>query len=165
MAIPAAWQGACLPVLGEVCFAKFPYDESPDDPGPKSHPVVILALRRKEPFSLFVAYGSSQKLDTVQPWDVVLSTEEANEVGLARSTRFHLDRRLWLPYDDVWFERAFGRPTPRIGSLPSIAMKRLSAARITWETAHQQSLIPGQESRAKLINLSGLEAGEKPLVK
>ena len=152
MAIPVAWtHGASLPVPGEVCLANFPYDEAPDKPGPKAHPVVVLALNRSSgPLSLYVAYGSSQKLDLAYPWDLVLSADEAEDVGMDAPTRFHLNRRAWLPYDDFWFLRPMGLQTPRIGALPKAARTRLGACRVTWELAHQKSLIPGKDPVASL---------------
>ncbi|MBU8978191.1 hypothetical protein JI752_018745 [Lysobacter sp. MMG2] len=150
MGIPASWQGASLPVLAEVCLAYFPYNEAPDAPGPVEHPVLVLAISRKDPFSLFVAYGTSQGIDHPHPWDLVLSKDEAQEIGLSKPTRFALDRTVWLPYDDVWFKRAIGRQTPRLGALPKAALKRLGESRITWEHAHQMSLIPGMEPKADL---------------
>ena len=154
MAIPAAWKGACLPVLGEICRVKFPYDHTPGAPGPTAHPGIVLAIQRsKDPFSLFVVYGTSKRLQDAKPWDVVLTKEEANAAGLAHPTRFHLNRAIWLPYDDVWFEKAAGHPSPRMGSLSSAAKLRVSAARVTWELAHQCSLIPGHEPKAPLATM------------
>jgi hypothetical protein len=152
MVIPAAWtHGASLPVPGEICLARFPYVESPDAPAPKLHPVLVLALNRSlGPLTLYVAYGSSQRLADARPWDLVLSLDEAAEVGIDKATRFHLDRRAWLPYDDTWFERPIGYQTPRIGRLPNGARARLTVCRVTWELAHQSSLIPGKDPVAPL---------------
>lgn len=156
MVIPPAWQGtACLPVPGEVCLGFFPFDEVPDAPGPVEHPVLVLARKKAEPFSLYVAYGTSKKLDQAKPWDLVLTKEEAAEVGLNLPTKFVLDRRRLLPYDETWFRRAVGRMTPRLDALPKAAMARLQQCRVTWELSHQESLIPGLPPKAELASPSG----------
>ena len=54
--------------------------------------VVGTSNRLSFPMKIFVSYGTSQRTDVIQPWDLLIPEDRVNEMGLKKATVFDLQR-------------------------------------------------------------------------
>ena len=116
-----------LPQSGDVVSCYYSEDETPNIPGLKARPVLILQMRRRETdgtwFAL-VAYGTSVNLEQLRPGELLLSSAESlSSAGLHRPTKFVFKRHRWLEFNRQWF-RANRNKTCVLGRLMSQDMTR-----------------------------------------
>lgn len=70
-----------------------------------------------------MCFGTSKKTEMIYPGEFVISKSDTGfpVSGLSFTTKFDMNRRVQLPFDDNWFKAAPGptpsTPAPRIGSL------------------------------------------------
>jgi hypothetical protein len=126
------------PVAGDFVWCFFPQDELLE-PGPKPRPALVLKVRRvlgfENQFAVEVAYGTSQKVDSLFPGEFLLDRNAVDAFqlsGLSYPTKFDLSKTAELPYNSEWFGLP---PRPRYGHIPKLGtlhpsmMHRLKAAR------------------------------------
>lgn len=148
-----------LPAALDVVWCRFPFDEhSPNYPGPKPRPALVLAsaLSGKGEPEVKVMYGTSKFDHKLHKYDMfVAKLADMNEAGLSQATRFRFDRWLWLPWCEEFFEARKGYPTPVIGSLRAIQAL----------PAHAWSHAQANESSAPIRGRAGhgVEAPPAPL--
>ena len=126
------------PLAGDLVWCFFPQDEQLE-PGPKPRPGLILEVRRvlgsDQQFAVKVAYGTSQKTDSLYPGEFIIETADGAAFrlsGLSFSTKFDMAKIAELPYSDRWFAvppRPRHGQNPKLGTLHASLMPRLKAAR------------------------------------
>lgn len=145
---PPSWAGSLIKP-GDILLSYFPYDEAPDDPGPKYHPVLVLAAnRRVNPWQLFVAYGTSSDLQLKFAWQFIIpplgDQSSAKRANRTRPTKFDLKRTVLLNYNEAWFARPSNMIYPRMGELDQAGKAVFEQARTAYEVHVGTSLIPGK---------------------
>lgn len=113
--------------VGAIVHAWFPESEAVMTPGPKLRPVLVLSVEdrgngRRE---ALVAYGTSQHPERVGQGSFTISA--AKTKALKVDTRFDLQRRLWLPLDERYFDTAHA---PEIVPLDHMAAFRREAVNV-----------------------------------
>jgi hypothetical protein len=96
---------------------------------------VLRVLDADQQFAVQVAYGTSQRVDSLYSGEFVIDNRD-NQVfklsGLSYPTKFDLGKIVELPYNDLWF-RIPPQPrhgqNPKLGTLHPSLMPRLRAAR------------------------------------
>ena len=60
----------------------------------KMRPCLVVGTSTKLsfPMKIFVSYGTSQRTDTIQPWDLLIPEYRVDEMGLKKATVFDLQR-------------------------------------------------------------------------
>lgn len=103
---------------GALVLCYFPEEEAPYHPGPKARPALVLKVfRRQEDGSIWleVAYAStqntSQKGATLKPHEFEINPAAEPDSNLNQTTRFDMERRTRLPWNDQWFKGP-GEPLP-----------------------------------------------------
>ena len=129
------WWGR--PEVGDIVWCLFPHELS-KQPGPKPRPALVIKLFQKSDahFIVSIAYGTSQKIDTLFPGEFLIDHRDGDAwklSGLSYATKFDLNRTVQLPFNSRWFappsEAPFGQ-TPKLGVLHPSLVKR---ARAAWE--------------------------------
>ena len=133
-----AWTSA-PPSTYDIVSCWYPEVEAPDDPGPELRPALVVKVykgKKTGAYACEVAYGTKNlKVIRRGEIDLIISHPPRLQVGLARATRFDLDRIVLLPWEPPFFEPWTGNPTPKIGALTEecirdyafLMMKRQSA--------------------------------------
>lgn len=120
-----------IPKPLSIVWCKFPLEESPKKPGPKSRPALvrlIMTSKCKTKAAVEVTYGTSRIREAEFPYDLVIQNFASIEAcGLPRATRFQLDKTILLPWNDTFFECRDGFKTPVIGQLDQLAVMQLEA--------------------------------------
>lgn len=123
------------PEPGDIVWCRFP-TRARDLPGPKPRPALVLQVtRREDGVSVTVAYGTSQRVDSLMAGEVAIrkvSNPTAYQLaGLSYDTKFALRTTVELPWNDTFF----GVPPvprhgqcPKLGSLHASLMKAFAAA-------------------------------------
>ena len=123
-----------LPEPGDIVYCRFP--ESLGKPGPKPRPALVIGLVKFADGSrgVRVAYGTSQKVDTLKSGEFAITSADvaAYELaGISYPTKLDLRNTQDLPYTEDWFRvppaPAYGQ-TPKLGSLHVSLVRRLEAA-------------------------------------
>ena len=125
------------PVAGDLVWC-FPQDEELE-PGPKPRPGLPMTVRRvvgtEDQFVVQVAYGTSQKVDSLYSGEFAIDRRDKvvfKLSGLSFPTKFNLQNIVELPYNDCWFsippQPRHGQ-NPKLGTLHPSLMRRLRAAR------------------------------------
>jgi hypothetical protein len=121
-----------LPAIFDVVLCNFPFQEKPDQPGPKTRPCLVVktaqTLEGKEYPHALTLYGTSNPKIGTRPYDFhVCNLTEMDEAGLFNPTRFDMDKRLWLPWTKGYFPTSRGYSTPAIGHLSEKCQKSFLA--------------------------------------
>lgn len=122
-----------LPSFGDVVSCYFPEDETPNSPGIKARPCLILQMRQASGDSsgrwyALVAYGTSVNLDQTRPGELLLDAPESlAAASLHRPSKFVFKRHRLLPFDARYF-RANRNKTVVLGRLTPQDISRARAA-------------------------------------
>ena len=132
--MPGGWTyypASTLPALYDIVWCHFPEHHALDQPSPKGRPALIVKTATEdndEKPQIRAVYGTSNLKIGKRPLDFYVRGKlaELDICGLFQTTRFDMDRRLWVP----WAEEFFACPspdyqTPVMGHLSPNAMKRL----------------------------------------
>jgi hypothetical protein len=124
------------PTAGEIVWCHFPDEITPR---PKPRPALILAVWDDDapPFSVRVAYGTSQRTTNLFRGEFAILRERNpaayDAAGLSYDTKFDLRQAIDLPYTTEWFSvppRAPHGQTPKLGTLhPSLVLAVQAAFR------------------------------------
>lgn len=132
--MPAAKAFEPLPEPGDIVYCRFP--QTLGNPGPKPRPALVIGLIKFPDGSpgVRVAYGTSQKVNSLKSGEFAMTSADgaAYELaGLSHSTKFDLRNTHDLPYTEEWFRvppaPAHGQ-TPKLGSLHANLVRRAQAA-------------------------------------
>jgi len=121
------------PAAGDIVWCHFPDSITPR---PKPRPALIITVFDDDApeFSVEVAYGTSQKTQSVHPGEFgIFKIKNAiaySTAGLSYDTKFNLKQIVELPYSTQWFSVAPGSLTqdPKLGVLHPSLMRTLEAA-------------------------------------
>lgn len=108
-----------LPKAFDILRCRYPYDETPDEPGPELHPIVVrqpLTDSLGRPW-LRVIYGTSQDPQIEAPEYFTIS-EQLAPCRLGKPTRFCIDREARVPWSKEYFPAMPNEEMPRIGHPP-----------------------------------------------
>lgn len=123
-----------LPEVGDIVYCRFP--QTLGNPGPKPRPALVVSLIKFADGSpgVRVAYGTSQKMNSLKSGEFAITSADgaAYELaGLSHPTKFDLGNTQDLPYTTEWFrvppKPAYGQ-TPKLGSLHASLVRRAQAA-------------------------------------
>lgn len=126
------------PTAGDFVWCFFPQDDHLE-PGPKPRPGLVLkvqsVLGEEQQFAVSVAYGTSQKVESLYSGEFLISKSDGDAFqlsGLSYPTKFNVNKVVILPYNDEWFaippQPRHGQ-NPKLGTLHASLMLRLRAAR------------------------------------
>lgn len=123
------------PAPGDIAWCWFPEAGTPIQPGRKPRPVFVIASDNDPlPLRLYVAYGTSRKLNNLFAGEFCITPDDgvAFEVsGLNYPTKFNLAKAVVLPYQAPWFTLAPGKQSSILGKIhPSLARRIQAAARV-----------------------------------
>lgn len=116
--------------LVDFIVCNFPYQETPDQPGPEPHICLCLGTMRSHGGELAVvaAYTTTQPwpVDTAKPRGVrSISLEQAKRMGQHKAFVIDLRRIGFMPPTEAFFPRLTHADRGRIGSNPALANKFL----------------------------------------
>jgi hypothetical protein len=124
------------PQAGDILWCRFPADEALQ-PGPKPRPALLVkVLQSSRGLMALVAYGTSQKTETLYPGELLIpKTNDAawRLSGLKYPTKFDLGRTVRLPYDSDWFAPPPAHPygsIPKLGVLHPVYLRQ---AQMIWD--------------------------------
>lgn len=124
---------------GSLVLCYFPEEQAPFDVGPKARPALVLRVfRRTSDDSRWVevAYASTQRTSAngaaLKPHEFEIDPSANPASHLTQTTRFDLERRTALPWNDTWFkapgaERSL-RPFGQISDADLARAKALAAS-------------------------------------
>lgn len=123
------------PAPGDIVWCRFP-ERAHIHPA-KARPALVLSVMDDaKPVRVRVAYGTSQRTDSVGATEVLIGPQDAAAYslsGLSRATKFCMRNVVVLDYTELWFTCAPGtpvRPDPRMGVLhPSLLVVVKAALR------------------------------------
>ncbi len=127
-------KGWAEPVAGEIVWCHFPDDLHPR---PKPRPALILIVFDDDapPFTVQVAYGTSQRTTTLHrgEFSILRDSNPAayGAAGLSYDTKFDLKQLLNLPYTTEWFSVPPAAPhgqIPKLGTLHPSLVRAVQAA-------------------------------------
>lgn len=123
-----------VPAPGDIVWCWFPEAGPPLQPGRKPRPVFVIATDDDPPpLRLYVAYGTSRKLNQLYAGEFCITPDDSlafTSSGLSYATKFNLAKAVVLPYLAPWFARAPGKQSPVVGKIhPSLARRIQAAAR------------------------------------
>jgi hypothetical protein len=120
-----------LPAPLDIVLCRFPDHLDLGKPGPKRRPGLIIQTAISETGlrgEVRVVYGSTNLKSFKRQNDLyVVNYKEMYEAGLHKATRFDLDKVLWLPWADEFFEKPqhIHYQSPVIGHLPENSYRLL----------------------------------------
>jgi hypothetical protein len=131
--------------VGDVVWARFPYDLLRPAPAPKPRPAIVLRVREPVvkgcPYQVDVCPGTSQNLQRIYAHEFVVERNqhpaEYAQMGLSFDTKFDLRRIATLDYTSEWFQPP---PKPRFGANPKLgSMHAASVPRLVavYKAAHR----------------------------
>lgn len=124
-----------LPTPGDIVWCRFP--QGPGlQPGPKPRPALVCeVVQREDGVELTVAYGTSQRLQSLHAGEFAITKRgnpaAYNAAGLSFDTKFGLTQRVSLPWTDEFFSVPPHAPhgqQPKLGSLHASMMRVVQAA-------------------------------------
>lgn len=131
----------------DIVWCKFPSNENPKRPGPKSRPAlvrsVVLAASHTQAW-VEVVYGTSRATKQSHPNDLhIVKSAEIDKCGLLKVTCFVLDRTALLPWSPEYFvKRPDDGVGPIVGHLSEDRRQRLETLkRRRAETAKRSAKI------------------------
>lgn len=102
--------GALKLSAGALVICYFPDEQAPFAPSRKSRPALVLRVfQKKSDNSIWVevAYASTQRTTekgaVLEPYEFEVDPNNNPASGLNEVTRFDLERRTTLPWNDLWF--------------------------------------------------------------
>jgi hypothetical protein len=101
-----------LPVAFDIVWCRYPYDESPDEPGPIQHPTIVRQPLFDEDGNphVRVIYGTSQE-PLIRGAEFFTVATDLRRSGLSKPTRFCIDREARVPWAEEYFDPSIsGRP-------------------------------------------------------
>ena len=115
------------PTAGEIVWCHFPGNIDPR-PKPRSALILVVFDDDAPPFTVRVAYGTSQRTTTLHRDEFSIRRDRNpaayEAAGLSYDTRFDLKQAIDLPYSTEWFSvppAASHGQTPTLGTLhPSL---------------------------------------------
>jgi len=122
------------PAAGEIVWCHFPDDIHPR---PKPRPALVLVVFDNDapPFTVRVAYGTSQRTTRLHRGEFSILHERNPAAyaaaGLSYDTKFDLQQVLDLPYSTDWFSVPPAAPygqTPKLGVLHPSLVRAVQAA-------------------------------------
>jgi len=123
-----------VPQPGDIVWCRFPEDKL-SAPGPKARPALVLRVGEDAGHPMVeVAYGTSQKVDTLYAGEFAITPADRaayEAAGLSRPTKFNLGETFELDFNGEWFAVPPGAPhgqTPKLGVLHPSLMRRAKAA-------------------------------------
>jgi hypothetical protein len=131
------------PDAGQIVWCRFP-EQAVGKPGRKPRPALILRVYDDEApvYRVLVAYGTSQKTQTLYSGEFRITPEDGEAyqlAGLSYPTKFSLARIVELPYTHAWFcppsSSPFGQ-TPRLGVHHPSLHRRAAAA---WQAVESSN--------------------------
>jgi hypothetical protein len=124
-----------IPELWDVLLCKFPEaGASAGKPGSKARPVFVAGIGEtgKKECVVKVVYGTTQKTDALFAGEFLIDpasdSADCLRAGLIRKTKFDLNRRAILPYNEEFFSCAHGMTSPLLGSLSKNLQLRAATA-------------------------------------
>jgi hypothetical protein len=115
------------PTALDIVWCRFPYEELPDQPGPKPRPALVRSVRRKNnKLAVEVAYGTSNMSRYGRRILYVCNLRDMMAAQLPQATAFDLDRRLVLPWAEEFFSGRQPGQSPIIGKLPPQSIEQLT---------------------------------------
>jgi hypothetical protein len=122
------------PSPGDIVWCRFPQGRL-RGPAPKSRPALVLRVGEGSGQTVVeVAYGTSQKVDTLFAGEFAITPADRaayEAAGLSYPTKFDLGETFELDYNDMWFAVPPGAPhgqTPKLGVLHPSLVRRAKAA-------------------------------------
>ncbi len=123
-----------VPRPGDIVWCRFPKDKL-SAPAPKARPALVLRVGEDAAHPMVeVAYGTSQKVDTLCAGEFAITPADRaayEAAGLSVATKFNLRETFELDFNDEWFDVPPGAPhgqTPKLGVLHPSLMRRAKAA-------------------------------------
>jgi hypothetical protein len=122
------------PTAGEIVWCHFPDNINPR---PKPRPALIVAVFDDDapPFTVRVAYGTSQKITQLYRGEFAILQNKNPAAyaaaGLSYDTKFNLRQLVALPYTAEWFSVPPAAPhgqTPLLGTLHPSMVRAVQAA-------------------------------------
>lgn len=89
-------------LIGSIMCCWFPDSDSPNQPGSKFRPVLVLDIDHQSK-AIQVAYGTSQDVHRLDRGQIAFTVSEVN--GLSQPTKFSLMATRWLPLKNEYFSR------------------------------------------------------------
>jgi hypothetical protein len=118
------WEPGTVPAPLSIVWCAFPDHISPEKPGPKERPALVLKVRYAvDPpdgrFLVRVVYGTSKIKSNKRPYDFSIENFGTRLLcRLPQGTRFDLDQVVWLPWAKPYFVPRENDLTPVISVLP-----------------------------------------------
>lgn len=117
------------PKQGDIIYAYAPYNENPNQPGPKPRPCLVLEAKiKKDPktgditTSILMVPGTSQKTWTVRNGEMCVSeSTEMEKSGLTKETKFKCDQKTIISWDQSYI--CFRDGGPILGEIPNEKLK------------------------------------------
>jgi hypothetical protein len=109
------------PSAYDIVACWYPEADAPQDAGPTLRPALVVTVLKGErtgDYACRVAYGTTNlKIVKRREVDLIIPNGHTRQMGLARATRFDLDRVITLPWVPPFFDPWTGNTTPKIGAL------------------------------------------------
>ncbi len=122
------------PRAGDIVWCRFPLHKLSGS-GPKARPALVLRVGEDKGRPVVeVAYGTSQKVDSLYAGEFAITpVDQATfaAAGLSYPTKFNLRETFELDFNDTWFSVPPGSPhgqTPKLGVLHPSLMRRAKVA-------------------------------------
>lgn len=98
----------------DIAKCNYPLRESPDKPGDKSRPGLVLLVASAEN-NIVAVYGTSQIPNKIEAWQMLVYPNAKS--GLTKTTLFDFSRRQAMPRNKEYFP-AHTKSSPKMGILP-----------------------------------------------
>ena len=125
------------PEAGDIVWCHFPHLPK-FDPGPKPRPALIVRVEERaqaqQGYRVFVAYGTSQKTQSLHKGELLLRNDQSSAYqlsGLSFDTKFSFANSVELDFSSKWFKirsTLENAQTPKTGILHSVYAKAACAA-------------------------------------
>lgn len=126
-----------LPQPADIVLSRFPMHLAKSLPGPKTRTCLVLFIY-DEDHAVEIAYGTSQKVDKIYRGEFLISANDSGfqGTGLLKSTKFDLNNRVIVPFDNIWFSPPMSgkisSPPPKIGR---VQLEHHNALLKAWKEA------------------------------
>lgn len=134
-----AWTSS-PPSAYDIVACWYPEDEAPNQAGSALRPALVVTVlqgKQSREYACRVAYGTKNlKLIKRLGLDLIIrQPAHIQQMGLARPTRFDLDRVVQLPWKPPFFECWTGYASPKLGSLTEAYIKDYAFLMMKRESA------------------------------
>jgi hypothetical protein len=128
------------PIAGDIVWCHFPHLPA-TEPGPKPRPALVVQVFEDSVvrYRVLVAYGTSQKIQTLRTGEFLVSARDSAAYrlsGLSFDTKFSMKDLVELAYNQQWFKVPPHCPhgqLPKLGMLHPSLVQRAAAA---WHAVH-----------------------------